>query len=69
MLTRLRALLIQKDTKLTSLYMCTTWGLRALLIQKDTKLQNRWYKSGNGLRALLIQKDTIYCQLTRTGSN
>ena len=34
----LRALLIQKDTKLAAVAVISACGLRALLIQKDTKL-------------------------------
>ncbi len=55
---RLRALLIQKDTK-QSIH-CTRRknSLRALLIQKDTKQSYFTGKEGRSLRALLIQKDT-----------
>ena len=54
----LRALLIQKDTKLRSYLMALLCRLRALLIQKDTKLIVNIINIVTGLRALLIQKDT-----------
>ena len=54
----LRALLIQKDTKL-SVHTCFNISrLRALLIQKDTKLRGDVEITASRLRALLIQKDT-----------
>ena len=55
---RLRALLIQKDTKLPFTSNALLTGLRALLIQKDTKRLAKLFAYENGLRALLIQKDT-----------
>ena len=55
---RLRALLIQKDTKRRSLQSRVSCSLRALLIQKDTKLHHHQISQAYGLRALLIQKDT-----------
>ncbi len=55
---RLRALLIQKDTKLLLPPVAYRMGLRALLIQKDTKPDNYECSNETCLRALLIQKDT-----------
>ena len=57
-LDRLRALLIQKDTKRDFQGMLTDWSLRALLIQKDTKHSSWNHHNCSSLRALLIQKDT-----------
>ena len=54
----LRALLIQKDTKLYILNQRQFYSLRALLIQKDTKPDNYECSNETCLRALLIQKDT-----------
>ena len=54
----LRALLIQKDTKLASAILSMVLSLRALLIQKDTKPSLSGIQIGTSLRALLIQKDT-----------
>ena len=54
----LRALLIQKDTKLDYLHLNSSTSLRALLIQKDTKRCQDWTRKRASLRALLIQKDT-----------
>ena len=54
---RLRALLIQKDVKLSG---CRHPGgecLRALLIQKDVKHRTPQGRADRSLRALLIQKD------------
>ena len=55
---RLRALLIQKDTKQSFAFTLRDAGLRALLIQKDTKRSAGSYSRYCRLRALLIQKDT-----------
>ena len=54
----LRALLIQKDTKLGKSVGSIKAGLRALLIQKDTKHRKKVENTIPCLRALLIQKDT-----------
>ena len=54
----LRALLIQKDTKLDYLHLNSSTSLRALLIQKDTKRRHNKEKIQARMRALLIQKDT-----------
>ena len=54
----LRALLIQKDTKLSISPIRMLERLRALLIQKDTKLSPPFCYLRRCLRALLIQKDT-----------
>ena len=54
----LRALLIQKDTKLAAVAVMSACGLRALLIQKDTKHTKSVMQKYLCLRALLIQKDT-----------
>ena len=54
----LRALLIQKDTKLIQSPQTNVRGLRALLIQKDTKHIELVFNQADSLRALLIQKDT-----------
>ena len=55
---RLRALLIQKDTKPIHVPFSKWMGLRALLIQKDTKQRSASNFDFDRLRALLIQKDT-----------
>ena len=60
----LRALLIQKDTKLHILCQTLLDSLRALLIQKDTKRGLSGNAYDFGLRALLIQKDTKRICLT-----
>ena len=54
----LRALLIQKDTKLYFTHSSSLQCLRALLIQKDTKQYSVSGILNIRLRALLIQKDT-----------
>ena len=54
----LRALLIQKDTKLRLKFGFVGFRLRALLIQKDTKPNKAIREAHKSLRALLIQKDT-----------
>ena len=61
----LRALLIQKDTKLSEVPQDKFECLRALLIQKDTKLIMSACQQSIRLRALLIQKDTKQQQITR----
>ena len=55
--SRLRALLIQKDVKLTLLISSSEYRLRALLIQKDVKHLHDTQILIACLRALLIQKD------------
>ena len=54
---RLRALLIQKDVKLSYHWSDTQARLRALLIQKDVKQRHSFGQVKVCLRALLIQKD------------
>ena len=54
----MRALLIQKDTKLCTQRLLQMRSLRALLIQKDTKPALLCRTCPMRLRALLIQKDT-----------
>ena len=62
----LRALLIQKDVKLSVNDDGCSSRLRALLIQKDVKHHDARRCDMLSLRALLIQKDVKLIKLTNT---